>query len=515
MSAAVRYDQMTAAPVDDRTRQAKRRQLRAIVRELERRRTPDDLHPKQRIAFDSTATEILYGGAAGGGKSHLMRRAAVTWCTWISGLQVYLFRREFADLFKNHMEGPSGFPAMLAGHIARGEAKIIWGKNQIRFANGSVIHLCHCQHEKDVFGYQGAEIHVLMIDEITHWTRKMYTMLRSRVRLGGLKVPSWLAALFPRILLGGNPGGVGHNWVKLSFVDFAPPLAIAKAAKDDGGMRRQFIPAKLSDNPTQEQEEYRDRLSGINDKALADAMLEGNWDIVAGGMFDDVFKRSLHVIKPFAIPSSWRIDRSFDYGSSHPFSVGWWAESDGTDATMPDGTRRSFPRGTLFRINEWYGWDGKTPDVGLKMPVEKIADGIVEREKAMKLRERVKSGPADTTIFVAEPGRKSQADIMIARGVSWTEADKKPGSRSKGWDAMRSRFLAHTPLEQGLPMEEPGLFVFDHCAQFIRTVPTLPRDANDPDDVDTKSEDHVGDEARYRVTAPKHEAKSIPFIVSR
>ena len=395
--------------------------------------------------------------------------------------------------------------------------RIIYGKNQIRFTNGSVIHLCHCQHETDVNSYLGAEIHVLIIDELTQWVKKMYTMLRSRVRLGGLKIPQWLRGLFPRILNGTNPGGVGHNWVKGDFIDTAPALAITQMPDKDGGMRRQFIPALLEDNPTMQANdpEYRSRLRGIFDESLADAMETGNWDIVAGGMFDDVWKRTLHAIKPFAIPSSWRIDRAFDYGSSKPFSVGWWAESDGTEVTLPDGRRRAYPRGTLFRIGEWYGWDGKNANVGIKLSVEQIARGIAERETAMRIRDRVKAGPADSTIFFAEPGRKSQAAIMEADKVTFIEADKKPGSRSKGWDAMRTRFKAARPLLEGKPMEEPGLFVFEHCTQFIRTVPTLPRDASDPDDVDTDAEDHIGDESRYRVTAPKREVKSTTFTVSR
>ncbi|MDI3341607.1 MAG: terminase family protein, partial [Sphaerobacter sp.] len=228
----------------------RRRLLRLIQAEQERRRTPPDLHPKQRVAFESTATEILYGGAAGGGKSHLMRLAAITWCQWVPGLQVYLFRREFPDLFKNHMEGPGSFPALLGPLLAAGEARIVWGKNQIRFRNGSVIHLCHCQYPKDVYGYQGAEIHVLMIDELTQWTREMYTFLRSRVRLGGLRVPPWLRHLFPRILCGANPGGRGHNWVKADFIDIAAPLAITPMPKSEGGMLRQYIPARLEDNPS-------------------------------------------------------------------------------------------------------------------------------------------------------------------------------------------------------------------------------------------------------------------------
>src|SRR5919107_575300 len=82
------------------------------------------LQPKQTTAFQSEATEILYGGAAGGGKSHLMRIAAIVWCVAIPGLQVYLFRRKYKELLKNHMEGPTGFPQLLGDWIQRKLVKI-------------------------------------------------------------------------------------------------------------------------------------------------------------------------------------------------------------------------------------------------------------------------------------------------------------------------------------------------------------------------------------------------------
>lgn len=506
MSAAVRYDQFDGTALADRA--DRRRHLKSVVRELKRRQPPTDLHDKQRVAFHSSATEILYGGAAGGGKSHLFRRAALSWCKWIRGLNVYIFRREFSDLYKNHMEGPSGFPVLLADEIARGDARIVWGKNQIRFKNGpngswdggSVIHLCHCQHEKDVYGYQGAEIHVLFIDELTQWSRMMYTFLRSRVRLGGLKVPAWLKHLFPRIMAGTNPGGVGHNWVKGDFIDVAPPFAITAMPDEEGGMLRQFIPALLKDNPTmlENDPKYLGRIRGLHDPALADAMETGNWDIVSGGMFDDVWRRPMHVVAPFAIPHSWRIDRAFDWGSSKPFSVGWWAESDGTEVVLGDGkTTRSFPRGTLFRIAEWYGWNGK-PNEGSKMLAADIAKEIVRREKEWGII--VQPGPADSSIYDTENGNCIADDMKLA-GVTWVKADKSPGSRKNGWERLRMLLKNATPAP-GERMESAGLFVFAYCTQFIRTMPVLPRDGTKTDDVDTHAEDHIADEVRYRVLAP-------------
>lgn len=465
------------------------------------------LHPQQTEAFLSTATEILYGGAAGGGKSHLMRVAAISWCTDIPGLQVYIFRRLSDDLAKNHMEGPSGFPALLAEWIEAGHVKINWSKNFIEFWNGAKIHLCHCQYEKDVTKYQGAEIHVLMLDELTHFTDKIYRYLRGRCRTGSLKLPEKYRALFPRIVAGSNPGGIGHNWVKATFIDPAAPMQIVQQSKAEGGMRRQYIPAKLSDNPTLQENDpdYVDRLEGLGNAALVKAMRDGDWNIVAGGMFDDVWEEGRHVLVPFAIPKSWRIDRAFDWGSSKPFSVGWWAESDGTEAIMADGTKRTFPRGTLFRIAEWYGWNGR-PNEGLKLSDAGIADGIVKHQTDLGIADRVRPGPADSSIF-DETNGDSPAKIQERHKVRWEKADKSPGSRKRGWQLMRGRLMA----SKAPRMEEPGLFVFNTCRQFIRTFPVLPRSDKDPDDIDTDAEDHVADESRYRVLAVKRTASVSPL----
>lgn len=464
------------------------------------------VHPRQKAALQSKATEILYGGAAGGGKSHLFRVVAIGWCMAVAGLQVYLFRRESPDLWANHMEGPGSFPELLGELIAKKRVKINQSKGFIEFPNRSKIHLCHCQYEKDKYAFQGAEIHVLLMDELTHFTPSIYRYLRARCRVGGLVVPPKLKGAFPRILCGSNPGGTGHNWVKASFVDIAPPMEITQMPPKEGGMLRQYIPAKLTDNPTVDAVDYAMKLQGLGNDALVKAMLDGDWNIVAGGMFDDVYKSEVHEVEPFPIPSSWRIDRSFDWGSSKPFSVGWWAESDGTEATLADGTKKAWPPGTLFRIAEWYGWNGEA-NQGCKMLAVEVADGIVERQKGWTWGVRVVPGPADNSINDAENG-VCIADDMARRGVRWTRSDKSPGSRKTGWEAMRRMFKACLKT----PMEEPGIYVFKGCRDgFIRTVPSLVRDSNKTEDVDTTSEDHCGDETRYRVLAVKRVATTKEF----
>ena len=459
------------------------------------------LHHKQGLAYNTTATEVLYGGAAGGGKSHLMRVAAICWCFDIPGLQVYLFRRTFPDLWKNHMEGAGSFMAILAEWIDQGYVKVNLSKNQINFWNGSKIHLCHCQLESNVYNYQGAEIHVLMIDELTHWKVEMYRFLRSRCRLGTLKIPERYQGQFPRILCGSNPGNIGHNWVKAAWVDLDPvkKMIITQMPKKEGGMLRQFIPAKLQDNPSLDREEYEGKLEGLDDPILVRAMLDGDWDIVAGGAIDDVWKPGIHILPAFEFPKTWRVDRSFDWGSSRPFSVGWWAESDGSQVDVPLIGARTFPKGTLFRIAELYGWNGN-PDEGCKMLAVEVAREIkrAERTSTLLMGRKIHPGPADTSIFDVENGN-SIADDMARSGVRWTKANKNPGSRVHGLEALRKRLKASTQH----PMESPGLFVFDTCRQFIRTLPVLPRDERNRDDVDTNAEDHIYDETRYKILAPK------------
>jgi len=165
------------------------------------------MNRKQQQAFNSRATETLYGGAAGGGKSFLMRVAAITWCTRIPGLQVYLFRRIREDLVKNHVEGPKGFRALLADWSLAGLCDIV--ADEVRFWNGAKIYLCHCKDRNDIYKYQGAEIHVLLIDELTHFTEAMYRFLRNRVRMVCGALPPNYAGKFPRSLCGANPGNIG------------------------------------------------------------------------------------------------------------------------------------------------------------------------------------------------------------------------------------------------------------------------------------------------------------------
>jgi hypothetical protein len=259
------------------------------------------------------------------------------------------------------------------------------------------------------------------------------------------------------------------------------------------------IQGHLSENfvLTQADPGYINRIAAAaRNSAQRKAWIAGSWDIIAGGMFDDLWTPSVHVLPRIPIkniPKRWRITRSYDHGSSKPFSVGWWLESNGEPFTH-DGHPIGQIKGDLIRFDEWYGWNRK-PNEGLRLTSRNIARGIADREKDMELGKRILAGPADASIFDDyEPG-KSVAGDMEEEGIRWQAADKGPGSRIQGWERCRDHLQA--ALE--FPREHPGLYVTANCDQFLRTFPVLPRDERNMDDVDTEVEDHIGDETRYRV----------------
>lgn len=433
----------------------------------------------QTLLLQCPYDQIFFGGARGGGKTsgvlgHWVQHAQ-RWGRFARGI---LFRKTYDELEEVKEQAAELFPRL--------GAKYHEGKRTWTFPNGAKLRFRFFESDKDASKYQGHAYTWMCWEEITNWSShagidKVSATLRSA---RGVKC-QWLAT--------GNPGGVGHNWVKARFISPAKPL---HAHKDPlTGELRIFIPSKLSDNRIlmHNDPKYAERLKGAGPAWLVKAWLGGIWDIVAGGMFDDVWSGPIHVLQPFKLPPTWPVKRSFDWGSSHPFSLGWWAESNGE--TLKDG-RRFYP-GTMIRIAEWYGSTGQ-PNEGLKMIDTDIAREALEKEASLKKEfgiEEIEDGPADPSIFAVSNGVCIGTGLSDA-GLGFVAASGGPGSRKSGWQLIRRMMKASTKY----PMEESGLFVFDTCRDFIRTVPVLPRDLKKIDDVDTTSEDHVGDETRYALS---------------
>jgi Terminase large subunit, T4likevirus-type, N-terminal len=451
------------------------------------------LQPKQLRAFHSQATEILYGGAAGGGKSHLMRVCAIVWSCMIPGLQVYLFRRVSEDLHRNHVQGPSGFRALLAEMVLAGYCGIV--EDEIRFKNGSVIYLCHCKDEKHMYKYQGAEIHVLLIDELTHFSETIYRFLRNRVRMVKMKarVPDNMAALFPRIICGANPGNIGHMWVKRTFIDGAEPMRVRQMLAEEGQMLRQYIPAKLSDNAALMRDDpgYLGRLSGLGSPALVAAMRDGDWNQIEGAFFE-IWRNDLHVVKPFVVPVNWLRFRSGDWGSAKPFSFGWWAVAQ--DQHIENG--HVFERGDLIRYREWYGCKPNKPNEGLRLTAEEVGYKLAQIERD----EKIIYGVLDPACFAHHSGPSIYENIYKGSGnkVVFQRADNtRIANRGAlaGWDQMRARLKGDCDAEGNVV--RPAIYCFSNCLDSIRTIPALQHDMRHPEDLDSDMEDHAADDWRY------------------
>jgi hypothetical protein len=453
------------------------------------------LQPKQFEVLDSPATEILYGGAAYGGKSYLLRALAIALCYDIPGLQVYLFRRTYPDLMSNHMNGSGSFPELLAEFTQKKQVKI--REDSIEWANGSKIHLCHCQHEKDVTKYQGAEIHVLLLDELTSFTEYIYRFLRNRVRLGGRIIPEKWKAKMPLIVCGSNPGGIGHAWVKRSFVDMCKSGEIREMPPEEGGMRRQFIRSKSSDNAIGMKNDpgYTARLSGLGSDALVKAMRDGDWDIVAGAAFENL-SRDVHCIRPFEIPEWWTKFTSLDWGSTKPYSVGWYTVADNTVTLKghdgePD---KLIGKGSIIVYRELYGWNGK-PNEGTREESWEVARRIASAEKA---GERIAYRIADNAMWAVHDGpsiAERMMNALAAENASCPSLEQSMKDRRANYLEIRARL-------SNSDGENPGLYVFDTCFHFWRTMPDLQLDHRDPEKGwDSNGEDHWADQLGYALVS--------------
>lgn len=442
------------------------------------------LYPQQARALRTQATEVLYGGAAGGGKSHLIRAAAIIWAESIPGLQIYLFRRTFPELQKNHMQGPSSFPAMLAPRVQSGH--VATTQKQIRFWNGSQINLCHLQHPRDLYIYQGAEIHVLLLDEATHFSEEEYRYLRGRVRAPGIQLPEQWRGCFPRILGGTNPGGIGHHFFKQGWVDL-PDADPHRMPRNEGGMLRQFIAARVEDNPSilRDDPDYIDRLEGLGDPTLVRALREGDWNIVAGSKFGAQWRQKRHTCTPFPIPEGWELWRGGDDGYSAPSAIYWLAQN-------PDIK-------TIYVVSEIYQ-SHLGPDELSKRILDRDRNTLMAgHDGEVRPYGETLRGFYDGSAFAQDGSderknkEKTRGGRMNELGCHWTPVPKPPGSRVRRVQNLH-RLL--DPNERD-PLKRPGIIFFTTCKHAIRTIPTLSRDPNNIEDVDTNEEDHAFDGVTY------------------
>lgn len=468
----------------------------------------------QEYALVAPCNVILYTGTRGPGKTdtqlmRFRRRVGLGYGAFWRGI---IFDREYKnldDLVAKSKRWFSAFDDDARWYSSAKDYKWVW-------PTGEELLFRAMQKKDDYLDYHGHEYPYIGWNELVKYpTSYLFDAMMSTNRSSFVpevhSPPELEEPLSPiplEVFATTNPLGAGHNWVKRRFIDVAPYGEIVRTTfhvfnprtqKAEDITRTQVaLFGSYKENPYLDPM-YIASLSADTDENRKKAWLEGNWDIVAGGAIDDVWDRSVHVLPRFKIPAGWRVDRSMDWGSTHPFSVGWWAEANGEEAILPDGTTFCPPPKSLIQIAEWYGTKEVGSNVGIKLSADDLARGIKFRD-GLLLRdgwiiEPPKAGPADNQIRdVREIDVDTIEKKMDKHGIKWTESDKSAGSRKIGLQLIRDRLQAAKRNE-----EQPHLYFMQNCPGSIATIPVLPRDDTKFDDVDTDAEDHPYDMVRYRV----------------
>ena len=434
--------------------------------------------PTQVMMMSRPEFEAFYGGAAGGGKSDFLLVEALRQVD-VPYYQGIIFRKtvpELADLIsRSQILYKAAYP-----RAKYNITKMVW-----TFPSGAKIYFGHMQHSKDMLKYQGRHFDYIGFDELTHFTEEEYLYLFSRCRSSGPGLRNYIRST-------GNPGGVGHAWVKARFVSVAKPgTRVVKETSTnlpDGtklkvSRDRVFIPSSVYDN----QELLRNSPDYVANLAMLPeaekrALLYGDWDSFSGQVFREWrndpenydTQQWTHVISPFKIPSGWIIGRSYDFGFAKPFSVGWYA----VDYS-----------GCVYRIRGLYGCRPGEANTGIMIdPAEQARQIRQIEETDENLKGRKIMGIADPSIFDVSRG-DSIADIMARQGVYWSPGDNH-------------RIAGKMQYHYRMAFGKDGRSMFyvfntDSNRDFIRTIPSLVYDEKNVEDVDTKQEDHIYDECRY------------------
>lgn len=437
---------------------------------------------KQREFLGASYDEVLYGGSAGGGKTDAMLidmlglgQNALNW----SRYRAILFRRTFPELSELVDRSRDIYPAIFPG------ANYVASEHEWRFPSGAKILFSYMDKDEDRFRHQGNEYQWVGWDELTHWaTPVCYKYLQSRTRSINPEIRCFTRATT-------NPGGRGHAWVKNYWKIPNDGLGtkfahVEKIGKHKAVTFRQFIPAKLDDNPYLSESGYREMLLRLPETERK-KLLDGRWDVVEGQFFT-IWNPEKHIVKPFEIPKHWPRWRAMDWGSTKPYSVGWYTID---------------PDGVIYRYRELYGWGGEA-DVGTKESVRQVCQKMHEMEKEEKAKGiEFRNSPADCSIWYARGEGITIAELFKQHGINWRPSKGGAGSRSNGW------VVCNQYLENG------NFKVFDNCKHFIRTVPEMQIDPAKPEDIETKhQEDHVADEFRYSLVS-RHKFIKAPPKLSR
>ena len=260
--------------------------------------------------------DVLYGGAAGGGKSYAMLVDPLRYAHK-KAHRALILRRSMPELRELIDKSRELYPKAFPGCKFR-EVEKLWN-----FPSGAKIEFGFLERDADVYRYQGQAYSWIGFDEITHLPTEFgWNYLASRLRTTDSSIETYLRCT-------ANPGGVGAHWVKKRYIE---PEEHNKSFIGKDGLTRKFIPAKLDDNPYLAQDgRYEEMLKALP-PIQRRQLLEGNWDVAEGAAFVE-FDPTVHVIEPFTLPIVWERLKGIDYGYSSE-SCCLWGTIDRTDGTL-------------------------------------------------------------------------------------------------------------------------------------------------------------------------------------
>ena len=320
--------------------------------------------------------------------------------------------------------------------------------------------------EDDYWNYHGHEYPWLGFEELTNWRdSSFFEAMQSTCRSSHPGMPRMVRATC-------NPFGVGHGWVKERYRIGSIPAG--RIIREDAQKPRVRIHSSIYENEhlLKSDPDYLATLKAITDPNRKKAWLNGDWDIHVGSFLEGVWDAAKHVIEPFAIPSSWTVWKAMDWGYRAPYAVYWFAMD---------------PDGCIYLWRELYGAGEKAGQGSMEQAadVARKIRRIEERDERFGYEYRINL--ADPSIFSKNGTDRSIGQIFRDNSVRWIEAWNAKGSRVNGAQEI-IRLLAEGKLK-----------IFRTCKHWLRTVPSLPPDELNPEDVDTTAEDHAWDATRYGV----------------
>lgn len=431
-------------------------------------------HPKQVEFMKRGEYEVLYGGAAGGGKSDALVIEALRQVD-NPNYRAIIFRKTYPQCRELIIKSLRFYPAVYPD-ARYNSTEHIW-----TFPSGAKIYFGSMPNSMSYLNYQGLSYSFIAFDELTHFTQDEYEYLISRNRADGPGLRVYIRAT-------ANPGGIGHGWVKERFISPVPPGTVQKFTVDvpdgRGGTvtktrRRVFIQSSVFDNPAliKNDPNYVINLSSLP-QAQKKALLYGDWDSFSGQVFTEWrndpegYQTHLgtHVIEPFTIPGGWRRYRSMDWGFSKPYTVQWWAVDY---------------EGRAYLYRELYG--ARENNVGSFEQPAAVARKVREIEEQLEKGNDI-YGVADPAIWDESHGHAGT--IITAFEKEGIFFDKGKNQRLSGKMQVHIRFAFDES-------NRPRAYVFNTCKDFIRTVPNLVYDEHHVEDVNTAQEDHDYDAMRY------------------